>query len=298
MNVGDSAPGSHIREALEAQYNLRRSHPDREEVYARCAARSEAFRARTNSQCDVPYGPAPRQVLDIFSPDQDTGAAGSILIFFHGGYWRALDKSIFAFLAAPFVAAGWTVVLPNYTLAPAATIDEIVQQARSAVAWVARELRNDGQRLVVSGHSAGGHLTLMSILSDWSEFGFDEQIVDAGIAVSGLFDLEPLRHTSVNDLVGLTAESSARNSPLNLLQLESEIAPVPLLLTVGGLETDGFYEQSNRLAEAWRALGYTVAIAPADGLDHFTIREDMADPAAALYEAVFSFVDQHIASGD
>ncbi len=159
-------------------------------------------------------------------------------------------------------------------------------ESRAAVAWVSRELCQKGQPLVVSGHSAGGHLTLMSILSDWSEFGFDGQIVNGGIAVSGLFDLEPLRHTSVNDLVRLTAESCARNSPLNLLRRSA----VPLLLTVGGLETEGFHGQSNRLAAAWRSLGNDVEVAPAGGLDHFTILKDLADPSASLCRSIFSFL--------
>ncbi|MFP6748036.1 MAG: alpha/beta hydrolase [Alphaproteobacteria bacterium] len=285
--------GGDVDEVFEAQYNLRRSHPQRGEVYARYEELSASFRAGANSRCDVPYGPAPRQVLDIFSPGDGAAAAGAILVSFHGGYWRALDKSIFAFLAAPFVAAGWTVVLPNYTLAPAATIDEIVQEAREAVAWVSRQLSVPGRPLVVSGHSAGGHLTLMTILSDWPEFGFEGQIIDAGIAVSGLFDLEPLRHTSVNDLVRLTAESSARNSPLNLLRPES----TPLLLAVGGLETEGFHGQSDRLAAVWRSLGNEVEVAAADGLDHFTILKDLADPSAALCKHIFSFLHSHCAKG-
>ncbi len=248
---------------LEHQYNLRPRHPERDSVYARYAAASAALRAEADGRYDVRYGAAKRQVLDILP----AGAGAPVLIFFHGGYWRALDKSIFTCIAAPYLRAGWTVALPNYTLAPAAPIDGIVEEARQAVAWIANELLPDGGPLVVSGHSAGGHLAVMAMLADWRARGFARSPITGGLPVSGLFDLEPIRHTSINSLVRLQPGDAVRNSPAHL----AAPGAGPLLLMVGGGETAEFRGQTVRFAEIWRASGNPAQTVVADGHTHFSI---------------------------
>lgn len=268
---------------LEAEYNLRLSHPDRDAVYADYARRSAAFRAEADGQYDIAYGPAKRQTLDIF-PGPSPSAP--VFLFFHGGYWRALDKSVFSFLAEPFHRAGWTAVLANYTLAPETTIDVIVDQANQALAWV-RAKYPDAGRLVSAGHSAGGQLTLMSILKDCASPDKGTPTITAGITISGVFDLEPLRHTTINDLVHLDEASAARNSPIHLVRP----CPVPLLVAAGANETPEFRGQSARFVETWTAAGNRAETYLADGANHFTVLRAFAEPDGPFQKKVWRFLD-------
>lgn len=274
--------GGYDRAGLEAQYNLRLGHPDRDIVYAEFATRSDALRRAQMGCYDLSYGPAERQKLDCFS----AGEGCPVLIFFHGGYWRALDKSYFGFLAQAFVAGGWTVVLPNYTLAPRAGIDEIVSEARAAVRWAARSLLPKGMPLVAAGHSAGGHLALMCALDDTTDQHGTP--VDAAVPVSALFDLEPLRHTSINDLVRFDADAAHRNSPLNHVVP----SPIPLLLMVGGAETDEFRGQTERFAGAWSIAGNQADTLVAEGLNHFSVLRALACRESEVHLRTLRFLER------
>lgn len=276
--------GGYDRAELEAQYNLRRNSPDRDLIYADFAARSEAVRSAHRARCDLPYGPVARQKLDCFS----AGEEHPVLVFFHGGYWRALDKSGFSFLAQAFVAGGWTTVLPNYTLAPHADIDEIVSEARAAVEWVVRFLLRDGMPLVLAGHSAGGHLALMCALDDRRSRGPAAAPIDGVIPVSGLFDLEPIRHTSINELVRFSADAAYRNSPVKRVAP----SPVPLLLIVGSAETEEFRGQTMRFAKEWSAAGNQAEILLAEGLNHFSVLRALADRENDLHRRTFRFLER------
>lgn len=276
---------------LEAQYNLRASHPDREPVYASYDERSLDFRKTALGEYDVPYGPAERQRLDIF-PSADKAAR--VLVFFHGGYWRTLDKSVFSFMAEPFVAAGWSVVLVNYTLAPDASIDEIVDQAAQSLVAV-RDRFPKSRGIVLSGHSAGGQLALMTLLNDGegaaasgSRNGSEVlSPIVAGLTISGVFDLEPIRHTTINDLVRLDADSAARNSPIGRIAPSS----VPLFVAAGAKETNEFRGQSRRFATSWRAFGNRAELYLVDGANHFTILGALADTGGAFQQTVWRFLD-------
>jgi len=269
---------------LESQYNLRRDHPDRDVVYNEFAAKSEAIRRAGTGRYDLIYGPAKRQRLDYFP----AGERCPVLVFFHGGYWRALDKSYFGVLAQAFVARGWNVALPNYTLAPQASIDGIVAQARAAVDWVADTLLPDGMPLVVTGHSAGGHLAVMSALRDPELEGPPAPHVDGLIPVSGLFDLEPIRHTSINELVHLDAPAARRNSPVNSVPRSR----IPLLLIVGGSETEEFLGQTRRFAGVWSAAGNQIESLFPDGLNHFTVLRALADEGSELHVQTIDFLER------
>ncbi len=270
------------RAGLETQYNLRISHPDRNAVYADYLARSMAFRAEAGGRYDVPYGPAERQRLDVFpGPTEDA----PVFVFFHGGYWRALDKDHFSFLAAPFAKAGWTTVLPNYTLAPATTVDVIVDQAREAVAWVA-EAFPKADRIVLSGHSTGGQLSVMCLMSDWGSLGMARPPLRAGLPISGVFDLEPIPYTTINDLVRLDAATARRMSPIRHIRRTD----APLLVAVGGKETPEFQGQSARFVEAWRAAGNRADLFTVPGKDHFTVLGALADPTNEFHDAAWNFL--------
>jgi arylformamidase len=288
--TGEIIYAGYDQEGLERQYNLRLSHPERESVYATYTAASELLRSQTPGPFDQPYGESPWETLDIFP----AGDGAPVLIFFHGGYWRALDKETFSFMAKPFTEAGYAVVMANYQLCPAVTLDRVVAESRAAVAWVARNAASfggDPTRIAVSGHSAGGHLTLMCILHDWRGAGFDRQLVRCGVPISGLFDLEPLRHTSVNDLVQMDQEMALRNSPSRL----AGPCPVPLLIMAGGAETEQFRSQSTGFAKTWHSHGNPCTVALPPGLNHFTVLGPLGEAQTPLFRQVRDFLAAHLA---
>ncbi|HZT88708.1 MAG TPA: alpha/beta hydrolase [Stellaceae bacterium] len=265
-----------IDEAYEAEYNIRRRHPESPQHYARYAAESEAARAGLRCELDLAYGEAPGERLDFFPaswPD------APLLLFIHGGYWRALDKKDFSFIAPPFVAAGIAVALINYDLTPKVGVADIVEQARRAVGWTherAEQFGFDGRRLVVAGHSAGGHLTAMALLAE------PPLPIAAGIALSGVFDLVPLLSTNVNEQLRLDAAEARRVSPTHLPPPHRP----PALIAVGGDETAGFIAQSQNFAAH---CGREARIYP--GLDHYTIVWALAEPDSALHRDVRRVID-------
>src|SRR5262249_55797717 len=151
---------------------------------------SEAVRRARACTLDIAYDV---ETLDLFPAEK---MPAPCLLFIHGGYWQALDKSDFSYLVPPFQDARVVGAVGNNTLAPEAKIDEIVRQNRAAVAWLhhhAGEHGIDPERIHVAGHSAGGHLTAMVLATDWTAFGLDHNPVRGACAISGLYDLEPIR---------------------------------------------------------------------------------------------------------
>lgn len=266
----------------EAQYNLRRRHPERASVYEDLARRSAAFRAARGGLIDLPYGPGRNERLDLF-PAAERGAP--LLVFIHGGYWRALDKSGFSCLAEPYLDAGMAVAMLNYELAPAVRVGDIVQQVRRAIAFLVRSAAahgHEGGGILVSGHSAGGHLTAMALATDWAGYGLDADPLAAGITISGLFDLVPLLRTSINDDVRLNREEAVRLSP----QRQPGTIRQPLLLVVGGQETEGFRRQTLEFGALVRERGGEAQTMVRPGFNHFTILDDCADPQSPVFAEV------------
>jgi arylformamidase len=275
--LGESTP-----EALDAEYNLRTRHPEREAVYAGYTERSELLRSTIPVDLDVSYGPHERSVLDLFP----VSGAQAILVFFHGGYWRALDKSIFSFVAAPFVEAGYAVAIPNYPLAPETPIGGIVDQALAAVTWIGKNRDRLGARgdtpITVAGHSAGGHLSAICAATDWTDHDLESNLISGCVPISGLFELEHLRHTNVAAQVHMTADEARRLSPIH----RPRAGVVPTLLVVGGDETDGFVWQSRAYQDYLAQTGTTAELCEEPGFNHFTILEPFADPDHALHQRV------------
>ena len=177
---------------------------------------------------DVRYGPGPKQTVDLFPAERPRGA----LLFIHGGYWRALDKDDHSFIAPSFVAEGIGVAVVNYDLCPGVRIAHIVEQCRQAVDWLTREGESHGvpaQRLIVGGHSAGGHLTAMMFATDWKARGTPAGAMVGGVSISGVFDLEPLVGVSFNSDLGLDPQSARELSPIHL----DPRLDAPLLLAAG-----------------------------------------------------------------
>lgn len=267
---------------LDAQYNLRVRHPDYLERFARYARLSAQSRAVLDGVCDVDYGPAAGESLDIF-PASRPGAP--LHLFIHGGYWQWLDKSDFSFVATGLAPSGAAVASINYALAPAADMDEIVRQCRAAAVWLHRNARRfnaDPARLFVSGHSAGGHLAAMLLATDWAEFaGLPGDLVKGGCVISGLFDLEPIHISYHNAVLDLDAAMVRCNSPRHLPPPRA-----PVIVAVGGDETDEFLRQSREFAADWAAGGAAARLIERPGLDHFAIVEDLADPESPLARAI------------
>lgn len=272
-----------VNDALEAQYALRKRHPDRDEIYDAHQRRSAALRAAGHCRLDVRYGPGPRCLLDIFLADDD----GPILFFIHGGYWRALDKSYVSFIAEPFLLAGMSVVIPGYDLVPTVRVGGIVEQIRTAYDWVVAQL--SPKRIVVAGHSAGGQLAAMLAL-DQAARGKGPIAGLAGI--SGAFDLRPLLQTSINHDLQMSPEEAAEASPLlRLARLPIGAKLVPFLGAVGGDETEGFKHWTTDLVSAWRAHGDEATYCELVGLNHFTILNRMAEGNNEILRAIVGFLD-------
>ena len=270
----------------EGQYNNRLSIPDAADCNARGVLRSTAARARLASRLDLAYGPSPRQRIDLY-PAAAPGAP--ILSFIHGGYWRSRDKSEFAFIAEPFVAAGITVAMPEYDLAPAVTVGTIVEQMVAAHAWLYRhagEYGADRSRLFVAGHSAGGHLAAMMAATRWNEIdpALPADLVKGAYAISGVFDLMPMLHFSFNADIRLDAASAKAMSPIE----HCPAWPVPVRTAAGALESDEFRRQCRTLAERWPASVKGHMDVP--GCHHLSVTEALADPGNALFESVRDFV--------
>ena len=268
------------RAGLDAQYNLRAAVKDAVAQLGECARRSGIFRATTNVQVDVPYGPAHGERANVYAAPK---AGAPILVFIHGGYWQRLDKNDFDYVAAPFAAAGAAVVNVNYTLAPRATMDEIVRQVRAAIAWTWREAKSfngDPARIHVTGHSAGGHLAAMAALTEWDGFapGLPANVVKSAVAISGLYELEPVRHTYLNDALNLDAAAARRNSPA----LFARRGATPLALAVGADETREFLRQQRDFASTLTRFGPAPEAVEIAGRHHFDVIHDLAEPGTKL----------------
>ena len=267
---------------LEAQYNNRARVTDFASVLESWAQASLLARAGSPAHLDVPYGPAAGETLDIF-PAAKPGAP--VLMFIHGGYWRSLDKSQHSFVAPSFNAAGAMVVLPNYALCPAVSIEHIVMQMVSALAWIwrhAAQYGGDPSRITVVGHSAGGHLAAMLLSCRWKDVAPDlpAQPLAGAMAISGLFDLEPLRHTAF-------LQADLNLSPASVARLSPAFFPRPkvakLYATVGLDESDEFLRQNRMMRDVWGPTAVPVC-ETIPGCNHFTVLKQLADPGARLHE--------------
>jgi arylformamidase len=267
------------RAALDAAYNNTAAVglAKRDAYVADRTARSDAFRRTHAGRIDVAYGPGARQRLDVFP----CGRPGTpTLVFIHGGYWQLNDKEPYAFVGEAALPAGFNVVLVEYTLAPAARLDQIVAEIRSAVSWViehAKELGGDPGRVFVSGSSAGGHLTAAAMT--------DARLA-GGIAISGLYDLEPIRLSYLNEKLGLDAAEAERNSPIRHLPDRA----APLIVAVGLDELPELIRQSDEYWKAWQQRGLPGRCVPIPGHDHFSILDELARADGRLLGALKALI--------
>jgi arylformamidase len=255
----------------EAEYNNRARVPEHPALIAGWARDAQAWRERQRFHT-VSYGPGVRHTIDVF-PSRGEGA---MVVFIHGGYWQALDGSFFSHLAAGLNAHGVSVAIPTYDLCPQVSVDDIIAQMRMA----ARALAPLSRRLVVSGHSAGGHLAACLMATDWRSVDpeLPQDLVKAAYAISGLFDLTPLVGTSINGALGLEEAAARRASPL--------FWPAPaegsLDAVVGGDESAEYHRQSSIIVDRWSGAGIETRFAAVPGANHFTVIAPLADPDSAM----------------
>ncbi len=280
----DSNPMGYTPAEIDRQYNARASVPDCLPFLKEYADYSILARQQVAGELSVPYGKHPDETLDIF-PAPAAGAP--VYLFIHGGYWRALSKDDSSFMAPAFHAAGATVVAVNYSLAPGAALQTIVDQCRAALAWVYRNIsryNGDAARIHISGSSAGGHLVGMLLARGWHD-GFDipENVVQSASPISGLFDLRPLVSTHINEWVKLGSDSAMALSPQFYLPRQG----CPILVAWGQHETDEFKRQSRNYARAWQEQGFIAQQMVVPGVNHFNILMSLRDPASPLSQVVF-----------
>lgn len=270
-------------EWFDAQYNNRARIPEHPSILKFWADASAQALQRPEWIRDLAYGDDESERLDILPAASGAGKA-PVFVYIHGGYWRALDKRDHAFLAPPLADAGATFVQLNYALCPAVDIEHIARQMTQALAWVHRNIAahgGDPARIVVAGHSAGGHLATMLLACDWQQVGPDlpRDLVKAALPISGVYELEPLRHAPFLAAdIGLTEASALRLSPAAM--------PAPkqgtLVTVVGGDESEEFHRQAELIASAWGRRVVVGAERPANR-NHMSVLADLADPASGTH---------------
>jgi arylformamidase len=240
---------SEIYPYLELQYNNRLAVPDFADYLADWSQRSANYREKSKGYLNLNYGESEREILDIFPA---TTASAPIHVFLHGGYWQALSKDLFSFIAEHINHQGECAVIVNYGLCPSVTVVEIMSQIQKATQWILSNGTEFGDTncIQITGHSAGAHLLAKLVTTNWSELGFEHFPFKRLNALSGLYDLQPLVSTSINQALQLNAQTSKQVSPL-FDSFHQQSNSVELNLLVGDCESDEYKKQSARLIESW-----------------------------------------------
>jgi len=255
----------------EVEYNNRARVPENPALIAGWARDAAAWREQ-HAPRSIAYGPGARNIIDFFPGVGE----GPIVVFIHGGYWQALDASFFSHLAGGLNAHGISVAIPSYDLCPDVTVDQIIQEMRAA----SRELARLGRPLVMSGHSAGGHLAACMLATDWLAFdaSLPADLVVAAYAISGLFDLGPLVETSINKAMRLDHAAARAASPL----FWNAPAQGSLDAVVGENESAEYFRQSQTIVERWGGAGIATRFGTVPNANHFTAIAPLADPNSPM----------------
>jgi arylformamidase len=259
----------------DAAYDNNAAVKDSAALIAERNQASEALRASRNAFLDVPYGDRERTKIDLY-PGADKTAP--CLVFLHGGYWQRNSREVFAMLVEGVAAHGWSVAIPGYSLAPDASLTEIVTEISQSLDWLAQNGESYGMSgpVMLSGWSAGAHLVAMAL---------GHPYVTAGLAISGVYDLAPIRDTGLNNALKLTDEEVARLSPLRLPPVHKRLD-----IAYGTAELPALVFDSIQLHEARMAAGAPSRLVPIEGADHFSILSELRRPDGALVDNVRKLV--------
>lgn len=275
------------QDELNAQYNQRTLVPNADDYMAEAARESERVRGALDCRLDVAFGPSEDEILDIFPAGRD---GAPVAIYIHGGAWTRSHKNSASYQAESFVAAGASYVATNFTLAPNASLDEMVRQNRAAIKWVyenAESFGSDPNRVFVAGHSSGGHLAGMMYVTDWAnDWDLPADTVKGVLAGSGMHELEPVKLSSRNEYLFLDDAAVARNSAMR--QIPGN--PPPIIVCYGENEQKEFRRQSIEFAQAIRDRGHPIQEFDLPGMNHFDVGKQYNNSDGPVLKAMFQMM--------
>ncbi|MBT8004313.1 MAG: alpha/beta hydrolase [Rhodospirillales bacterium] len=285
---GDIIFGDYTQEGLDAQYDNGAAVPSVDDIMDRWTGLSAETLTKFDHALDIAYGPSAMEKLDIVRPNSQSPVP--VNIFIHGGFWMRRDKKEYSFIAERFASSGALTVVINYALIPSVDLDEIVRQCRAAVTWVHGNIAEHGgdpDWVFVTGNSAGGHLVSMMMATDWAAHGgLPSNVLKGGVALSGIYELEPIQKCFINDILHLSDGEVERNSSITLPPTKE----APVLFAVGGAETAEFKRHTSNITEAWSEMGCDCRSMEVPGKNHFSILDDFIDPDSALCSATLKMM--------
>ena len=274
---------------LRQQYNPSRSIPDAPQIFQSWKDRSADFRSRAKARLDIPYAEHPAARFDLFLPEKP---APRLHVYIHGGYWQAFGKDDFSFMAEGLTRAGLAVAVLGYPLCPTVSLQGVVRHARLALAHLWREAAALGlrqEKIQISGHSAGAHLSAMLMATLWPKFqeGLPDEIVHSAILISGVYELEPLRRIETGRALQLTPDLAKRLSPLFLRPAGKSRA----LLCAGRLESVEFRRQSVLFGQRWARYGTPLEVVTFAGRHHFNVLDELGPVNSPLVRRAIDLLD-------
>ena len=274
--MGTTVFRNYDQKSLDWWYNARGLCGETEKLKAAQENGSNMCRQKYRSELNIKLGDMPREAIDIYYPTGNK--PHPIHIFFHGGYWKSNDKETSSYVTDALVPYGAITVIGEYTLIPEVRMDELIRQCRQVITWVwknAKRIGGDQNKITISGHSAGGHITACMLATDWKRYdtNLPQTPIKSAVATSGLYDLLPVKLCSQNNDLHLTDEEVLNFSPIN----QNPFCKVPLLLPVGGDEGPEFIRQTKDFADSWAKKGMQTEVWIQPNHDHFTIMNQHMD---------------------
>ncbi|XP_060108862.1 kynurenine formamidase [Heteronotia binoei] len=287
------------KEELESQYSPSKWSPRllKDVIEAHIQATSDATRhvqAATQTLMNVPYGLGEGEKLDVYLP-KEPSQTSPLVLYIHGGYWQSLSKEVSGFAAGPLVTCGIALAAVDYDVAPNGQLEEMVRQVRRSVAFAAQQYAGSSG-LYLLGHSAGAHLAAMVLSTNWTEFGVEPNIKGAFL-VSGVYDLEPIMHTYVNDVLHINGEIAQSNSPLRCAPKLEGRQGCPVLIVVAQHDSPEFRRQSWEYFEVLRIAGWSASLVDIADTDHFDVVEKLSQEDYLLTQVILHMISRNRLAG-